>query len=220
MPNGGFRGLLSNAMTQDVQVRGAASLAQSLPLALAQIEQKRTAAREEAVSARNVARSALYQKRPEMAAKTLGMEYTAPTTPEIGEGYRKPKITVDEQGNVTRSYEPAVELDAEFFAKEYNKWSVAVDELNVNRKLLKQEEIPKLSFKNWMQETFPEYAPEVLGRGKGKQPRISKTPFDLTDEGSKYADSVDDLIAYYQEENPGLSEQEIIDAMKTQGLIR
>ena len=229
MANGaGFQGLISGAIGRDLEMRGRSHLSESLPLALQQIENVTTAKRTEAASARNVARSAVYQQRPELAAKHLGIEYPERIAPEIGEGYRKPKLTVDERGNVISTYEPTPQLDQEFFAKEYNKWGTAIDELNTNRAIMGQPEIPKLTFKKWLNTNFPDYAEEILTRDKGKKKKeeeegtksIKISKFDLTAEGAKYAENADALIAYYQAENPTLSEQEIVDAMKSQRLIQ
>lgn len=68
--------------------------------------QRKEEARTEAAGARNVARTALYQRRPEMAAQALGIELPekeAMVQPGMGE-LELNKVVYDEYGNPTYTY--------------------------------------------------------------------------------------------------------------------
>lgn len=105
-----WRSLLAQGLQTDIERKranpGIANFRAILQSAMAMKGQKAQEAREEARGARNVARTALYQARPEMAAEALGMELPTREAPTAPPGTDLSKVVYDEQGNPTYTFEP------------------------------------------------------------------------------------------------------------------
>ena len=128
---------------------------------------KKAEARQEASASRTVARQAVYNRYPGMAAKEAGVELpqgAAGATGEVPEGYEPYEYTVDKAGETTQKYRAPDVVDAPALLKFYNDYISDVQAANAQvSSALGQERIPVPNFKQWVNTNFPEYNKLIQG---------------------------------------------------------
>lgn len=187
-----WRDVIQQGMVRDIERRrmnpGVQNFGTLVRTAMELGIEKKKEERGEAAGARNIARSAIYQRYPGMAAEAAGMELpegagTPPGAPEDMEPYQ---VTYDETGRPTTVYRAPEKLDEPTLAKMYSQFITEIRATNAKYGLDKTYvPIPIPSFAAWKMEHFPEYAGGGAGGSLIKPPNVAQEDWDKATEEQK-----------------------------------
>lgn len=146
---------------------GVQSLGAVLKMAVQSGMSKRQAATEQGYKEKNIALQSAYQQNPGLAAQALGMD---PGTQPGGAGQMPPgmqpyETTVSGSGEVTSKYRAPKVIDAPTLLGLYNDYMTQVQKANSQViPTLGQEPIQIPSYRDWVNQNFPEYS-HLVGSG-------------------------------------------------------
>lgn len=154
-----YRALIQQSISEDINRRranpGVQNFGELIRTAMAMRAGEKQEARQEGAAARNTARTAVYNRYPQLAAKDLGMDAAAlPATTGVTQppGTSLSQVTYDEYGNPQTTFKSNKVSESDL-AEMYNRTILEVDKQNaLNAILPKYKPIPKPTFDEWKKE--------------------------------------------------------------------
>lgn len=159
-----WREAIQAAQNRDIERRrmnpGVQNFGALVRTAMSQGMEQKKEERGEAAGARNAARSAIYQRHPQVAAEAAGMSIPGDgMVTGAPEGTELYQTTVDERGNPISVYRAPEKLDEPALANMYSKFISDIRTANAQNSVIpKYKPIPIPTYSEWKMEHFPEYA--------------------------------------------------------------